>query len=201
MAQITAALVKELREKTGAGMMDCKKALSDNDGDLEKAIDALRTKGQATSEKRAAKTTSEGLIGCYIHNPGGKIGVMVEVGCETDFVARTEQYGAFVRNIAMHVAASSPRFVSREDVDQETIDRESAIYRQQALDSGKPEKIVQKIVDGKLDKFFSEVCLLEQQFIKDTDNTVQELLSELIGKTGEKIEIKRFVRFQVGEEN
>ncbi len=197
---ITAEMVKKLREKTGAGMMDCKKALSETEGDFEKAIDILRTKGQATSEKRAGRAASEGLIGSYIHRPGGKIGVMIEVNSETDFVARTAEFEEFARDMAMHVAASNPMFVSRDQVPQELLNREREIYKQQALDAGKPEKIVDKIVEGKIDKFYSEVCLLEQQFVKDTDKTIKQILDDLIGKTGENIVIRRFTRYQIGEE-
>ncbi len=198
--EITADMVKRLREKTGAGMMDCKKALADSDGDLEKAVDILRTKGQATSEKRAGKAANEGLIGSYVHKPGGKIGVMVEINCETDFVARTAEFENFAKEIAMHIAASNPGYVSREEVPEEVTERERGIYRQQALEAGKPEKVVDKIVEGKLNKFYADICLVEQQFIKDTDRTVRQILEELVGKLGEKIEIRRFVRFQVGEE-
>ncbi|HUT55310.1 MAG TPA: translation elongation factor Ts [bacterium] len=197
---ISADAVKKLREKTGAGMMDCKRALEDTNGDFEKAVDVLRTKGQATSDKRASKATKEGLIGSYIHRPGGKIGVMVEINCETDFVARTAEFEEFARDIAMHVAASNPRYVAREEVPESVLLREREIYKNQALESGKPEKVIEKIVEGKVEKFYKEVCLLEQQFIKDTERTVQDLLSGLVGKTGEKIVIRRFVRFQVGEE-
>ncbi len=199
MAEIKAETVKKLRDKTGAGMMDCKKALAETGGDLEKAIDLLRTKGQATSDKRAGRTAKEGIVASYIHNPGCKIGVMVEVNCETDFVARTAEFETFARDVAMHIAASSPLYVAREEVPQDVIDREKAIYKQQALDAGKPEKVMDKIVDGKLEKFYGDVCLLEQQFIKDTDKKIQDILTELIGKTGEKMQIKRFARFQVGE--
>jgi len=198
--EITAEMVKKLRDKTGAGMMDCKKALSQTGGDIDKAIDILRTKGQATAEKRAGKAAAEGLIGCYVHRPGGKIGVMVEVNCETDFVARTAEFEAFVKDMAMHIAAASPLYVEREDLPEDVLDRERAIYRQQAIEAGKPEKVLDKIVEGKLDKFISDVCLMEQEFIKDTDRTIQEVLDELVGKTGEKILIRRFARFVVGEE-
>jgi elongation factor Ts len=197
---ITADAVKKLREKTGAGMMDCKRALEDTSGDFEKAVDVLRTKGQATSDKRASKATKEGLIGSYVHRPGGKIGVMVEINCETDFVARTAEFEEFSRDIAMHIAASNPRYVAREEVPESVLAREREIYKNQALESGKPEKVIDKIVEGKVEKFFKEVCLMEQQFIKDTERTVQDLLNGLVGKTGEKIVIRRFTRLQVGEE-
>lgn len=197
---ISAELVKKLREKTGAGMMDCKHALESSDGDFEKAVDVLRTKGQATSEKRAGKATKEGLVGSYIHRPGGKIGVMVEINCETDFVARTAEFEAFSRDIAMHVAASNPRWVSRDEVGEDVLTRERQIYKTQALEAGKPEKVVDKIVEGKLEKFFADTCLLEQHFIKDPDRTITDLLNDLIAKTGERVMIRRFMRFQVGEE-
>lgn len=198
--EITAGMVKKLREKTGAGMMDCKRALGEVEGDLEKAVDLLRTKGQAGSDKRAGKVASEGLIGSYIHRPGSKIGVMVEVNCETDFVARTSEYEGFVRDVAMHIAAANPLYVSRDEVPKEKVEREVEIYRQQAVESGKPEKVIEKITAGKLEKFYSEFCLLEQHFIKDTEITILELLNDIMSKTSEKIEIRRFVRFQVGEE-
>lgn len=196
---ITAEAVKKLREKTGAGMMDCKKALEESQGDFEKAVDILRTKGQATADKRSSKTAKEGLIGSYIHRPGGKIGVMVEVNCETDFVARTAEFEAFVKDVAMHVAASVPRYVRREEVPEPVLAREQAIFRQQAIDSGKPEKVLDKIIQGKVEKFYQDVCLMEQRFVKDPELTIEQLLNGLIAKTGEKIQIRRFVRFQVGE--
>ncbi len=196
---ITADMVKKLREKTGAGMMDCKRALEETGGDLEQSVNILRTKGQATSDKRAGKAAKEGLIGTYVHRPGGKIGVMVEVDCETDFVARTAEFEAFARDVAMHIAASNPSYLSREEVSEEALNREREIFRQQALDAGKPEKVIDKIVEGKLEKFFSENCLLEQQFVKDQDKTINDILNDMIGKTGEKMVIRRFARFQVGE--
>ena len=199
MVEIKAELVKELREKTGAGFMDCKRALEQTGGDTEKAIDYLRAKGILQAEKRAGRITKEGRVGIYLHRPGEKIGVMVEVNCETDFVARTEEFGAFIRELAMHIAAMAPRYVCREEVPNEVIEREKAIYRQQALESGKPEKVIDKIVEGKLEKFFNEVCLLEQKFIRDPDRTIEELRKELSVKTGENIVIRRFARFQVGE--
>jgi elongation factor Ts len=190
-------MVKELRDKTNAGMMDCKKALTETEGDLEKAVDLLRQKGLAVAQKRADRATSEGIVECYIH-AGGKLGVMVEVGCETDFVAKTDDFQAFARDIAMHVAASNPVAVSREEIPAEMIDREREIYKAQALDSGKPENIVDKIVSGKIDKYVSEICLMEQKFVKNPDLSVQDLLNELIAKMGENISIKRFARFQIG---
>jgi elongation factor Ts len=196
--EISATMVRELREKTGAGMMDCKKALAETGGNFEKAVDYLRQKGLATAAKRAGRVASEGRIGSYVH-AGGKIGVMVEVNCETDFVAKTDDFQAFTKDIAMQIAASNPLFVRREEVPPETLEREREIYRIQAREAGKPEKILDKIIEGKLEKFFGEVCLMEQAFVKDTDITIQDLLNGLIGKLGEKIEIRRFSRFQVGE--
>lgn len=195
--KITSQMVKELRDKTNAGMMDCKRALGETDGDIEKAVDLLRQKGLAVAQKRADRATSEGVIESYIH-AGGKLGVMVEVGCETDFVAKTDDFVAFARDIAMHIAASNPVAVNREEVPAELIDREKEIYKAQALDSGKPENIVDKIVSGKIDKYVSEICLLEQKFVKNPDLSVQDLLNELIAKMGENISIKRFARFQIG---
>jgi len=196
--EVSATMVKDLREKTGAGMMDCKKALAETAGNFEKAVDYLRQKGLATAAKRAGRTASEGRIGSYVH-AGGKIGVMVEVNCETDFVAKTDEFQAFAKDIAMHVAASNPLYIQRENIPPETLEREREIYRVQAREAGKPEKIIGKIVEGKLEKFYTEVCLLEQPFIKDPDLTVQDLLNGLIGKLGEKVEIRRFIRFQMGE--
>jgi elongation factor Ts len=198
LVEVSANLVKELREKTGAGMMDCKKALSETEGDFEKAIDFLRQKGLATAAKRVGRIAAEGQIGSYIH-AGGKIGVMVEVNCETDFVAKTDDFRNFSKDIAMHIAASNPLYVQRENVPAEVLEREREIYRAQAREARKPEKILDKIVEGKLEKYFGEVCLLEQPFIKDPDLTIQDLINGLIGKLGEKIEIRRFARFQVGE--
>lgn len=195
--KITSQMVKELRDKTNAGMMDCKKALTETEGDMEKAVDLLRQKGLAVAQKRADRATSEGVVECYIHS-GGKLGVMVEVGCETDFVAKTDDFLAFARDIAMHVAASNPVAVSREEVPADMVEREKEIYKAQALDSGKPENIIDKIVTGKIDKYISEVCLLEQKFVKNPDLSIQDLLNELIAKMGENISIKRFARFQIG---
>ncbi len=198
MAEITAAVVKELREKTGAGMMDCKNALVEAQGDMDKANDILRKKGVARASKKASRIANEGIIEAYIH-PGSKLGVLLEINCETDFVAKTDDFKTFARDIAMQVAASSPAFVRREDVDQETTDREMVIYREQAQSQGKPENIVEKIATGKLEKFYSEICLLEQPFVKDPDKTVQNLLTELIAKLGENISIRRFSRFKIGD--
>ena len=199
MADISAVMVKELREKSGAGIMDCKQALAESDGDMEKAIDFLRKKGLATAAKRAGRATSEGTIQSYIHM-GGKIGVMVEVNCETDFVAKTDDFIEFAKNLAMHVAATCPVGIAPEDVPESVLDRERAIYRDQALEMGKPEKMIDKIVDGKMNKFFKESCLLNQQYVKDPDKTIADYLNEIVAKTGEKIAIKRFARFQVGAE-
>ena len=195
--KITSQMVKELRDKTNAGMMDCKKALTETEGDLEKAVDLLRQKGLAVAQKRADRVTSEGVVECYIH-AGGKLGVMVEVGSETDFVAKTDDFLAFAKDVAMHIAASMPVAVSREDVPAELVDREKEIYVAQALESGKPENIVEKIVSGKIDKYVSEICLMEQKFVKNPDLSIQDLLNELIAKMGENISIKRFARFQIG---
>lgn len=197
MATISAAMVKELREKSGAGIMDCKQALAENDGDMEKAVDFLRKKGLATAAKRAGRATSEGTIQSYIHM-GGKIGVMVEVNCETDFVAKTDDFVEFARNLAMHIAATSPVGITAEDVPESVIDRERDIYREQALEMGKPEKMIEKIVDGKLSKFFKESCLMDQPYVRDPEKTITDYLNEIIAKTGEKVTIKRFARFQVG---
>jgi elongation factor Ts len=199
MADISATMVKELREKTGAGIMDCKEALAECQGDMEKAVDFLRKKGLATAAKRAGRATSEGTVQSYIHM-GGKIGVMVEVDCETDFVAKTDDFIEFARNLAMHIAATNPVGVTSEDVPAEIIDRERAIYRDQALEMGKPEKMIDKIINGKMNKFFKDSCLMNQQYVKDPDKTVADYLNEVVAKTGEKITVKRFARFQVGAE-
>ncbi|MEA3232063.1 MAG: translation elongation factor Ts [Thermodesulfobacteriota bacterium] len=198
MSEINATMVKQLREKSGAGMMDCKKALVESKGDIDKAVEFLRKKGIATAQKRAGRSLSEGTIQTYIHM-GGKLGAMVEVGCETDFVAKNEDFVAFAKDIAMHIAATSPVGIAPEDISQETIDKELDIYKGQALEMGKPEKIVDKIAEGKLNKFFKDNCLMQQPFVKDPEKTVADLLNELIAKIGENLSIKRFVRFQVGE--
>lgn len=195
---ISATMVRDLREKTGAGMMDCKKALAESGGDFEKAVDYLRQKGLATAAKRAGRVASEGRIGSYIH-AGGKIGVMVEVNCETDFVAKTDDFQHFAKDLSMQIAASNPLYIRREDVPAEALEKEREIYRVQARESGKPEKVIDRIVEGKLEKYYGEVCLLEQVFVKDPDIRIQDLMNGLIGKLGEKIEIRRFARFQVGE--
>jgi len=198
--EISASLIKNLREKTGVGIMDCKGALKECNGDIEQAIDYLRKKGIATAKKRGSRSTSEGQIQSYIH-AGGKIGVLVEVNCETDFSAKTMDFTEFVKNIAMHIAATNPVAIDREGIPPEILDRERAIYLSQAKESGKPEKVIDKIVEGKMNKFFSEAALLEQQYVKNPDITIQDLLNELIAKTGENVVINRFVRFQLGESN
>jgi len=196
--EISAATVKELRERTGVGFMDCKKALQEAGGDIEEAITLLRTMGKARAAKRAGRKASEGRVESYIHM-GGKIGVMVEVNCETDFVARNEDFIALAADLAMHVAAASPQFLSRDDVDQEALEAERHIYREQALAEGKPEQIIDKIVDGKVGRFLSEVCLLEQPFVKDTDKKVGDLVTDAIAKLGENIVVSRFARFAIGD--
>lgn len=196
--EISASMVKDLREKTGAGVMECKKALMETDGNLEAAITYLRERGMLTATRRGGRVTSEGLVGSYVHT-GGKVGVLVEVNCETDFVARTGEFQTLVRDIAMHIAALQPQYVQREDVHHEVVEKEKAIYRTQALESGKPEKVIDKMVEGKVERFFSEVCLLEQPFVKDPDITVQRLLTDMIARLGENITIRRFARFKVGE--
>jgi elongation factor Ts len=196
--QVSAQMVKELRERTGAPMMDCKAALADSQGDMEKAIDFLRKKGMATAAKKAGRATAEGLVSSYIH-AGGKVGVLLEVNCETDFVARTDDFQELVKDIAMHIAAADPRFVTREEVTKDVLDREREIYREQTLASGKPANIVDKIVDGKMEKFYSESVLLEQAFVKNPDQSVGELVAAKIGKIGENIRVRRFARFKLGE--
>ncbi|HEX9668563.1 MAG TPA: translation elongation factor Ts [Thermoanaerobaculia bacterium] len=196
--QITAQMVKALRERTGAGMMDCKWALGEAGGDMEKAIDLLRKKGLAAAAKKAGRVAAEGAVGSYIH-AGGKIGVLVEVNCETDFVARTDQFQELVRDIAMHIAAAEPRFLSREEVTPDDLERERAIFREQALASGKPAAVVDRIVAGKLEKYYAEHVLLEQPFVKDPDKTVGQLVQERIAKIGENIVVRRFARFRLGE--
>lgn len=196
---ITSKMVKDLRDKTQAGMMDCKKALEKTGGDMEKAVDLLRQKGLAVAAKRAGRATSEGVIETYIH-AGGKLGVMVELGCETDFVAKNDDFRQFARDLAMHIAATNPISVSREEVPAEVVAREKEIYVQQALDSGKPESIVEKMVAGKIEKFLADIVLVEQKFVKNQDLSIQDILNELVGRIGENISIKRFARFQVGVE-
>lgn len=196
--EVNATVVKELREKTGAGIMDCKKALTETAGDLDQAVDYLRKKGLAAAAKRSDRVAADGAVGAYVH-PGGKIGVLVELNCETDFVARTTEFQALLKDIAMQVAAANPRFVRREDVSSEEFEKEKTIYRQQALESGKPEKVVDKIVEGKMDRFYSEVCLLEQPFIKDPDRKVADILNDAAARLRENIQIRRFARYTLGE--
>jgi elongation factor Ts len=199
--EVRAESVKELRDKTGAGFMDCKKALSEAGGDLDQAVRWLREKGLAVAAKKAGRVTSEGLIGTYLH-AGGRIGVLVEVNCETDFVAKTPDFQGLVKELAMQVAAASPalpRYVRREEVPPEVVEQEREIYRAQAKSSGKPDKVIEKIVDGKVDKFLSDICLLEQSFIRDPEKTVKDIVAEAIAKLGENINVRRFARFQLGE--
>jgi len=196
--KITPQRVKELRERTSAGVLDCKKALEETAGDMDKAVELLRKKGLAAAAKKAGRIAAEGAVGSYIH-AGGKIGVLVEVNCETDFVARTDEFQDLVKDIAMHIAASDPRFVSRDEVTDQVLETERRIYREQALESGKPEAVVDRIVEGKLGKFYSEAVLLEQPFVKNPDSTIQELLAEKVAKIGENIQVRRFARFKLGE--
>ncbi len=198
MSKVTPEMVKELREKTGAGILDCKKALESSCGDFEKAINYLRQKGMAQAAQKATRTAKEGVIYSYIH-PGEKLGVLLEINCETDFVARTEDFKLLAKDMAMQIAATNPVVVSRADLKPELVEQEKNIYRAQALNEGKPEKIVEKIVEGKLEKYYQEVCLLEQAFVKDQDRTVLERVNETIAKLGENIVVKRFVRFRLGE--
>lgn len=195
--EISASAVKELREKTGAGIMDCKKALAETKGDIEAAVNYLREKGLAAAQKKASRLASEGIVSSYIH--GNKVGVLIEVNCETDFVAKTEGFATLVRDIAMHVAAMNPQFVSRKDVPAEVIENEKRIYEAQAKESGKPEHVIAKMVEGKMDKFYKDVCLLEQPFVKDPDKTIEKIVIENIAKLGENISVRRFARFKVGE--
>ena len=196
--EVNATTVKELRDKTGAGIMDCKKALAETGGSLDKAVDYLRQKGLAAAAKRADRVASEGAVGAYVH-PGGKIGVLVEINCETDFVARTAEFQALLKDIAMQIAAANPRFVRREEVSAEESEKEKAIYRQQALESGKPEKVVEKIVEGKMDRFYSEVCLLEQPFIKEPERKVSDIVNDAAARLRENIQVRRFARYNLGE--
>ena len=195
---ITAQMVKELREKTGVGMMDCKKALVEAGGDADKAIFVLRKKGIAKAASKAGRTTAEGVIATYVHT-GDKLGVMVEINCETDFVARTDKFKTFARDVAMHIAASSPSCLRREDIDSFLVDGERKVYRQQALNEDKPEKIVDKIVEGRLEKYYSEVVLIEQPYVKDNDKTIADFVKDMIATLGENIIISRFARFRLGE--
>jgi len=194
----SAQLVKELREKTGAGFSDCRAALIEAGGDIQKAIEVLRKKGQAAAAKKSQRATSEGLVSCYIH-AGGKIGVLVELNCESDFVARTDDFQRLCHDVAMHVAALDPRFLRREEVTEETLEKEKEIYREQAKSTGKPPAVIEKIISGKMEKFYEENCLYEQHFIKDEGVTIKELVDQAIAKMGENIAIRRFSRFKVGE--
>ena len=198
MAQISAAMVKELREVTGSGIMDCKNALSEADGDIKKAIDFLRKKGLAKAAKRAGRSTSEGVIYSYIHT-GAKLGVLVEINCESDFVAKTDGFIEFAKNIAMHIAAADPAGLVPEDIDSALIEKEKEIFRAQMIEEGKPEKIIDQIVEGKVEKFYKEVCLMSQQYVKDPQKTIDDVLKETISVIGENIQIKRFTRFKIGE--
>jgi len=196
--EVPAKLVKELRERTGVGMMECKKALAETGGDIEKAIVLLRERGLAAAAKRAGRVAAEGMIAAYIH-PGNRVGVLVEVNCETDFVAKTDDFKNFVHDVTLQIAASRPEYISREDVPPEVVDREKEILRAQARGEGKPEKVVEKMVEGRLEKFFKEACLLEQPFVKNPDITVKDLLNEVIVRTGENVVIRRFIRYELGE--
>ena len=198
MATISAAMVKQLREKTGVGIMDCKEALSQSDGDIDNAVDFLRTKGLATAQKRAGRAMSEGLIQPYIHM-GGKLGVLLEINCETDFVAKNDEFKEFAKNIAMHIAATDPVGIASDDVPDDIINKEKEIYRIQAIEMGKPENVAEKIVEGKLNKFYKDNCLLNQAYVRNPDMSVSDLLNDMIAKMGENITIKRFVRFQIGD--
>jgi elongation factor Ts len=196
--ELNATVVKELREKTGAGFMDCKKALAETGGNLEKAVDYLRQKGLAAAAKRADRVAADGAVGAYVH-PGGKIGVLVEINCQTDFVARTTEFQTLLKDMAMQIAAASPHYVKREEVPGDEMAKEREIYYRQAVESGKPEKVIEKIVEGKMERFYSEVCLLEQAFIKDPDRKVSDIINDAITRMGEKIEVRRFARYHLGE--
>ncbi|MGH7833895.1 MAG: translation elongation factor Ts [Candidatus Binatia bacterium] len=196
--EVSTASVRELREKTGAGIMDCKKALAECGGDLDKATDYLRQKGLAAAAKKVGRLAAEGLVGAYIH-AGGKIGVLVELNCETDFVARTPEFQALLKDLAMQIAAANPRYINAEDVPQTELEKERGIYRQQSLESGKPEKVIEKIVEGKISRFYSEVCLLDQPFIKDPDRKVGDIIREAVARLKENIQVRRFVRYHLGE--
>jgi len=200
MSEVSPALVRELRDRTGAGMMDCKKALSEVQGDIDKALVYLREKGLAAAAKRAGRTAADGVVSSYIH-AGGKIGVLIEVNCETDFVARTDDFQHLVKELAMQIAAANPRFVRREDVPAELVEQERSIFAVQAANSGKPPAVIEKMVGGKVEKFFADVCLLEQPFIKDPDTQIGRLISDAVTKLGENIVVRRFARFQLGEQS
>jgi elongation factor Ts len=196
--EVNATLVRELRDKTGAGIMDCKRALAETGGDLDNAVNYLRRKGLAAAAKKADRVAADGAVGAYVH-PGGKIGVLVEINCETDFVARTTEFQSLLKDMAMQIAAANPRYVRRQDVSADEIEKEREIYHRQGLESGKPEKVVEKIVEGKMERFFSEVCLLEQAFIKDPDHKVADIVNDVVARLKEKIEVRRFVRYHLGE--
>jgi len=197
--EITTEEIRKLREKTGAGIMNCKEALKESKGDFDEAIKILRKKGIAAAEKKAGREAKEGLIGSYIHS-NGKIGVLVEVNCETDFVARTDDFQELVKNISMHIAASDPKFIERDEVTEEILEKEREIYLEQAKNAGKPDNIAEKIVDGKMNKFYSEVCLVEQQYVRDTDITVRDYIARVIARVGENISVRRFARYSLGED-
>lgn len=196
--EVSAASVKELREMTGAGFVDCKKALQETNGDIEKAVDFLRQKGLSAAAKKAGRVASEGVVGAYIHG-GGKIGVLIEVNCETDFVAKNEDFLNFVKDVAMHIAAVNPVCIERKEIHQDALDRERTVVKAQALESGKPEKVIDKIIEGRMEKFYAESCLLEQNFVKNPDITINDYLNQTVAKIGEKINIRRFTRYQMGE--
>lgn len=196
--EVNARQVQELRQKTGAGIMDCKKALAEESGDFEKAVEYLRKKGLSAAAKKAGRIASEGAVGSYIH-AGGKIGVMVEVNCETDFVGRNEDFQDFIRNVAMHIAASAPRYVTRDEVPAELVAKEREILAAQVAEEGKPTNVVEKIVEGRIGKFYKDICLMEQPFVREPDKSVEQVLNEIVAKIGEKIVVRRFVRFQLGE--
>ncbi|MBK06905.1 MAG: elongation factor Ts [Deltaproteobacteria bacterium] len=196
--KITAKLVKQLRDKTGAGMMDCKKALKETNGNIEEAVDFLRKKGMASADKKSSRIASEGAVGSYIHM-GGRIGVLVELNCETDFVARTDRFQELLTDIAMQIAATAPEYVTPEEIPADVLEREKGIFREQALQEGKPEKIVDKIVDGRVSKFYKQVCLLHQPFVKEDKKTVEEVIKEVVAEIGENIRVRRFARFVLGE--
>jgi len=195
---IPASLVKQLRQRTSAGLMDCKAALKESEGDIEKAVEFLRVKGLAKAKQKSSRKTTEGIVFSYIH-PGNRIGVLVEVSCETDFVARTDEFQVFARDIAMQIAATSPLSIQRDDIPQDLLEKERTVFRTQALEQKKPEKVIEKIIEGRVEKFYAENCLLDQPFIKDDNKTVQGLLSELVTKLGENIKVARFARFQIGQ--
>jgi elongation factor Ts len=200
MTAISSEQVKKLRDQTGAGMMDCKRALEETGGDMDKAVEYLRKKGAAVASKRGDRETNQGVVECYIH-AGGRIGAMVELNCETDFVAKTPDFKQLAHDIAMQIAAMNPLYVSRDQIDQSVIEKEVEIYRQQAVNEGKPANIAEKIAQGRLEKYFEEVCLMEQSFIKDSGKTIKDLLDEATGKVGEKVAIRRYMRFQLGEDS